>query len=207
MYYMKRKVLTFSVPPEVQDKLARTIKQRHQSRSEFLRSLIENQQSSAPTSEDLAALLSSYWKLRSESGLKVIMVGLAILKRPDGKILIGQLKDPDPYANNLSWSFPSGHLESLDFERDMRTGIKQRTGIDAKVENIIAARIFPDVTLSQTQIVALYFAASSSQLKVAPADQYYAKLKWVRPMEVFKHFTSSTSDEVTRYLSMLENSI
>lgn len=205
----KSKVVSFSLPPELVRRMEALSKQKHQSRSEFLRELLNVYEgtvtsgSSENREADLAQLIKSYWELKSQADLEVIVTGLGIVTNRQGKVLIGALKSPDLYVKNLTWSFPGGRLTSLDFARDVKQKIEERTGVNVEVKNLITSRVFPDNSLDNVQIITLYFHAVASGDSVKPTDPY-KYLKWVKPMNVFKYFTSSTSDEVTKFLLTLQ---
>jgi len=210
----KSKVVGFSLPPEIHQRLERTIKQKHKTRSEFFRGIIDLyfqslQPPAAPASTelketDLAKILESYWLLKSQSKTKIIVIGLAIITNYKNKVLIGARKAKDPWVENLTWVFPGGKLDSFDFEKGIKKEAKQETNLKIEVKNLIAARIHPDSGFKPVQIIALYFhCATIGNQKLKPGGDL-AKLKWVKPTEVFKYFTTSTCDEVTKFLVTIE---
>jgi ADP-ribose pyrophosphatase YjhB (NUDIX family)/predicted DNA-binding protein len=213
----KTRVVGFSIPPEIDNKLERFIKSKHKTRSEFIREMIDvyfnsiNTKSEAPsepkmelTEGDLAKVLKSYWLLRSQAPLKVITIGLAIIVNKDNNVLIGARKAKDKWVDNLTWVFPGGNLDSLDFSKDVQSEVKQETGLEVKVNSLVASRIHPDSGFKSLQINALYFYCSPiSDKKLRPGGDLKS-LKWVEPTDVFKYFTTSTCDEVTKFLTTLE---
>lgn len=213
----KTRVVGFSIPPEIDNKLERFIKSKHKTRSEFIREMIDvyfnsiNTKSEAPsepkmelTEGDLAKVLKSYWLLRSQAPLKVITIGLAIIVNKDNNVLIGARKAKDKWVDNLTWVFPGGNLDSLDFSKDVQNEVKQETGLEVKVNSLVASRIHPDSGFKSLQINALYFYCSPiSDKKLRPGGDLKS-LKWVEPTDVFKYFTTSTCDEVTKFLTTLE---
>lgn len=209
----KTKIIGFSLPPELHQLLEKTVKARHKTKSEFFREMIDvyfqtvNQPSSQPLKleeTDLAKILKTYWLLRGQTKLKTIIVGLAIIVNKDGKVLIGARKGKDPYVEGLTWVFPGGHLDSLNFEKEVRDEVKQETGLEITVRSLITARIHPDVGYKPIQIVALYFHCTPIGKKTARAGGEIKEVKWVRPTEVFKYFTTSTCDAVTQFLTTIE---
>jgi len=213
----KTKVVGFSVPPELYKKFNATIKKKHKTKSEFFREVLDvyfkTLDSVVPKEKvdfeekDLAKVLKAYWGLRASSDTKTIIIGLGIVVK-DGKILIGGRKEKDKWVENLSWVFPGGKMSSLNFEEEIINEVKEETSLDVKVDNLVAARIHPDSGFKLVQIVALYFSCSpvSEQQKAKPKGDL-SELKWVKPTEVFKHFTTSTCDEVTRFLVTLEKAV
>ncbi|MBW3538243.1 hypothetical protein KY386_01990 [Candidatus Parcubacteria bacterium] len=211
------KVVGFSLPPEIHAKIESFIKSKHKTRSEFFRELIDlyfttaqqmtNQEPSGELDlrqPDLAKILRSYWLAKSQSNLKIIITGLAIIGNSQNQVLIASRKHPDEIIENLTWSFPGGRLTTLEFATELKQRVKEATNLDVSVNNLIAARVFPDSTLHDVQVITLYFdcrAQSGYRLRQA---RDYDDLKWVKPLDVFRYFTSSTSDEVARFLAMLQ---
>lgn len=210
----KTKIIGFSVPPELNSKFNQAIKNNHKTKSEFFRemmdsyfNLTENMARSSLDSDcnetDLARILKSYWNIRSNKKIKTIIIGLGIISH-QGKVLIGGRKNKDPWVENLSWVFPGGKMESLDFEQELHQAIIEETNIDIKISNLIAARIHPDSGFKEIQIVALYFSCQALKVSQMKPGGELKNLKWVKPTDVFRYFTTSTCDEVTKYLVMLE---
>jgi hypothetical protein len=54
-------------------------------------------------------------------------------------------------------------------------------------------------------VIALYFFGTVRGKQIAIARQPYKEIRWVEPLEVFRYFTSSTTDEVTRFLTSLQS--
>lgn len=214
----KTRVVGFSIPPEIDNKLEKFIKSKHKTRSEFIREMIDVYFESIERSKgtevkgigldlsenDLAKILKTYWTLRSQLPLKVLTIGLAIIVNRDGKVLIGARKAKDKWVENLTWVFPGGNLETLDFSEGLRKEVKEETGFDVEVKSLVASRIHPDSGFKSLQINALYFYCSPvGKEKLRPGGDLKS-LKWVDPTDVFKYFTTSTCDEVTKFLTTLQ---
>ncbi len=213
------KIIGFSMPPEVYQEFESLTKSRHKNKSEFFRELIDvyfstikkiqkepnNSTDGAVLPSGLAKILQSYWNLKSQSPLKIIVIGLGIIVNRQGKVLIGARKGKDPWVKNLTWVFPGGGLESLNFDKELKREIKEEANLDVNVKTLITTRTHPDGSLGNVQIVALYFycVPADKKQKPRPADGL-TQLKWVNPSEVFKYFTTSTSDEVTKFLISIE---
>ena len=215
----KTRVVGFSLPPETHNKVEKLIKSEHKTRSEFFRGFIDlytkqlakdksgsqGFETYAPTERDLATILKSYWQLRSQSKLEIIPIGLAMIINKRGQILIGARRAKDKWVENLTWVFPGGKLNSLDFENELKSRVREEVGGDVKVKTLVSARIHPDAGFKDVQIVALYFFCEPLFTHSSPkADRDLSELKWVRPGEVYKYFTTSTNDDVTRFLMSIE---
>ena len=132
---------------------------------------------------------------------KVIVVGLGIITK-EGKVLIGQRKDPDPYVKELTWVFPGGQFESLNFEKELIRRLKGETGLDVYINQLVHARLIPDSPEKKVKIIALYYHCLPTSDK-EKAGGSLEKLEWVPAMKVFHYFTTSTADEVVSFLGTL----
>ena len=213
----KSRVVGFSIPPEIDNILEKFIKSKHKTRSEFIREMIDvyfNSINTKPDSHsetgvdlaerDLARILKSYWILKSEIPLKILTIGLAIVVNKEGKVLIGARKLKDKWVENLTWVFPGGNIDSLDFSKDVQNEVRQETGLEVKVNSLVASRVHPDSGFKSTQINALYFFCTPVKEKKLKPGGDLKSLKWVFPTDVFKYFTTSTCDEVTKFLTTIQ---
>ncbi len=210
------KIVGFSVPPEIYKDLEELTHSKHQTRSEFIREMIEVYKRSGEKMlqdgskldqgiPNLAQILKTYWLIRAQSPIKIITIGLGIITNKTGQVLIGGRRGKDPFIKNLSWVFPGGEMESLDFESEVKREVKEETGLEVEVNSLITARLHPDASYKRVQIVALYFhcRVRGNEDKGRPAGDLF-EIKWVNPTDVFKYFTTSTSDELTRFLVAIE---
>lgn len=204
---MSRKVITFSLPEAEEAKLQDLLGKNGLTRSQFLRQLLDSYASvsrggDAPK-KDLAQLLRSYWDIKASTAADIKIIGLAIVRNRDNQVLIVS-RQPDATIEGLTWAFPGSGMNSLDFSSELRRSIHERTNQEVVVGGLMAARIIPDATLNEEQIIALYFDCISQGGDVSISSPY-TDYKWVNPLDVFRHFTTSTSDEVTKYLSSLQH--
>jgi len=130
----KTKIIGFSIPPALHKKFEAVVRKRHKTKSEFFREILESyfktstsslSQKGKSDSEEanLAKTLKAYWELRSSDNLKTIIIGLGIVEE-NGKVLIGARKDKDLWVENLTWVFPGGRMNSLDFEEEIKKQVK-----------------------------------------------------------------------------------
>jgi len=172
-------------------------------RSETIGKVITEYLGNGAKEADLSVILKCYWDVRGRTKQEVVLAAVGIVEQ-NGKVLIGTRKGRDPYVKELTWVFPGGRLESLDFEKDVAREVREETGLTVKVKSLVSARVHPDSGYKPVQIVLLYFhcvpvgghLGGNGELK---------QLKWVNPMQVFAYFTTSVSDEITRFLATLEN--
>ena len=205
----KTKIVGFSLPPQINNEVEEYLKKTHKTRSEFFREMIYSffsGNTNIPTEKDLAMILKSYWDIKSSTKLEVIPIVLAIITDPDGNIVIGGRKEKDKWIENLSWVFPGGKLETFDMEAEVKRIVKEETHLDIKVKQLVASRIHPDSGFKNVQIVALYFHCTVNNIKNTKPGGSLDCLEWVKPLNVFKYFTTSTCDEVTKFLTMIQKS-
>jgi ADP-ribose pyrophosphatase YjhB (NUDIX family) len=205
------KIVGLSLPPEIHEKIESLAKSKHKTRSELYREMIdlyfkESNIPLEPTEYNLANILKSYWLLKSQSKLTVLTVGLGVIINEQGKVLIGARKTKDKWVEELTWVFPGGKMESLDFEKSLAERIKEETNLNVKINSLIASRIHPDAGFKDVQIVALYFHCTPQSKKTFKPGGDLKQLKWTNPTEIFRYFTTSTCDDVTKFLYTIQKS-
>ncbi|MFA6005538.1 MAG: hypothetical protein WC775_03585 [Patescibacteria group bacterium] len=204
----KTSLLGFSIPPELKERFEKIATAKHMTKSEMFRHLLEENNKNAtsvikPTEKNLATILKSYWDVKSTAEQQTLVIGLAIIVE-NGKVLIGARKKKDAWVDNLSWVFPGGKFETLNFEEELRGKVKKETAMEVEVKSLVSARIHPDSGLKPIQIIALYFYCIPKITSQSKPKGGLAKLKWVNPLDVFRYFTTSTNDEVTKFLATIE---
>jgi len=210
----KTKVMGFSLPPEIYQKIENLLKTSHKTKSEFMRQVIESylsvaQKTLVPSPKnkleidqnDANKILKLYYQLIGSHKKDTIVVGLGIIAK-QGKVLIGQRKEEDPYVRELTWVFPGGKFESLDFERELVRTIKEETKLDVYVNQLVHARLIPDSPEKKVKIIALYYHCTPVS-GTEQAGEDLKRLEWVEPMKIFHFFTTSTADEVVSFLGTI----
>jgi len=210
----KTKIMGFSLPPETYQQIENLLKKTHKTRSEFMRQVISSyleiskktileapKAEVAISPEDINKILKFYYQIIGNNKKKVLVIGLGIISK-DGQVLIGQRKEKDPYIKELSWVFPGGKFESLDFEAELTKTIKEETGLNIYLQQLIHARLIPDSPEKKVKIVALYYHCTPVSGK-QQAGGDLKKLEWVPAMKIFHYFTTSTADEVVSFLGTL----
>ena len=199
------RIVGFSLPPEISEKLENHAKTTHKTRSELLREMIEgyfNRQSTEssplPTNTtSTEALLSLSNQTDSD---ETTFIGLVLLRHPIRRqILICQRTQSDEKVKNLSWSFPGATIESLHVKNTLSNQLIQRIGIKPLQLRAIAARKIPDSPT--VEIVAVYFAAKAEITDIKLDKNKYQNYKWIEPTEIYKYFTTSVSDDITTFLN------
>ncbi len=125
---------------------------------------------------------------------------LAIVYNPKTKkVLIGKRKN-DPYLKNLSWCFPGGspaYKEDLGFY--LKHEVKIKTGLGVDIKKIVFAKTYPE----KREFLSIYYLCEVLSGKET-ASEKFVELKWVKPSEVKKYFTTSLHPRLLEYLKSLE---
>jgi len=131
--------------------------------------------------------------------MDVLTVGLGIVHK-NGNVLIGCRKEKDEFVEHLTWVFPGGKLESLDFEKEIKKIVKEETNLDIDANRIVAARRMPE---SNINAILIYFDCIGEGIERAGGD--LKELKWVPATSVCKYFTTSVMNEVMIFLKEIED--
>ncbi len=134
-----------------------------------------------------------------ERGVFLVNV-LGIVYNPKTKkILIGKRVD-DPYLKNLSWCFPGGRpCYKEDLEKCLKHEIKIKTGLSVKVKNVVFAKTYPE----KREFLSIYYLCEIAGGK-EKAGEKFIEIKWIRPTEVKKYFTTSLHPKLFNFLKTLE---
>ncbi len=125
---------------------------------------------------------------------------LGIIYNPKTKqILIGR-RENDPYIKELTWVFPGGrpaYKEELDYY--LKYEIQRKTGINIKVKTVVFAKTYPE----KREFLSIYYLCEpiGGQKK---AGEKFIEMKWVKPSEVKKYFTTSLHPALLKYLKSLD---
>lgn len=128
----------------------------------------------------------------------VILLGI-IFDPKTKKILIGKRRK-DAYLAKLSWSFPGGRLNHReDVEKALKERIKEKTGL--RIENL--GSVFSKVYPEKKEFLSIYFLCEVISGKEKTGKDFL-ELKWVRPEEIEKHFTTSFHPHLKEYILNLK---
>ena len=128
----------------------------------------------------------------------VILLGI-VFDPKRKKILIGR-RENDPYLKKLGWVFPGGRLnKGEDVEGALKRRIKETTGL--KVENL--GSVFSKTYPEKKEFFSVYFLCEVVGGK-EKASGKITELKWVRPEEIEKHFTTSFHPHLKEYIMNLK---
>lgn len=129
----------------------------------------------------------------------VVLLGI-IFDPQKRKIVIGKREKKDPHIKELSWLFPGGRaFNGEELEKTLKEKIKEKTGL--KVENLgsIFARIPPE----KKNLLLIYYLCEVIGGKEKPGRKF-SELKWVKPEELEKHFTTSFHPHLKEYIMNLK---
>ncbi len=210
---MKRKSLitAISFPKETGLILDKLQNKFHKNRSELLREMINYYVESSVNNKnikqnqeyiddsDANKVLKLYYKLISVTKSKpTIVVAVGIVNKKN-KVIIGLRKKNDRFVKDLHWTFPSGKIESLNFENEIVKIVERETSLKIKVVQLVHARVFPDSPQKSIRIVVLYYHCKIKSGRQKPGGDF-KEIKWVPAAEVHRYFTTSVSDEITAFL-------
>lgn len=124
----------------------------------------------------------------------VVSLGI-IFDTKTRKILIAR-RDGDPNIKKLRWGFPGGRPKyGKDLERDLERVINARTGL--RVKNLGA--VFSRVLEENKKILLIYYLCEVVGGKEKSGGDF-VELKWVKPKDLQKYFTTSFDKRLKEYL-------
>ncbi len=131
---------------------------------------------------------------RKINNFQVIVLGV-IFDPKERKILIGR-RENDPIMPSLTWRFMGGGLTSDgEMNKTLKDKIKEQTGLEVKNLGAIFAKTYEE----KRDILAVYFLCEAVGGKVKKGGKM-KELKWVKPVDIEKHFTTSFHPRLKEYL-------
>jgi len=125
---------------------------------------------------------------------------LGILYNPETKMILIGRRENDPNIRELSWTFPGGRPSyKNDLEDCLKREIKIKTGIDVDTKQIIFAKTYPE----KREFLAIYYLCEPKS-GLEQAGGKFVELKWIKPTEVKRYFTTSLHPALFEYLKSLE---
>lgn len=111
------------------------------------------------------------------------------------QILIGKW-EKDLYINKLTWVFPGGrpsYEEDLEFYP--KKEIKIKTGLDIVIKKVVFAKTYPE----KREFLSIYYLCEVVGGK-EQAGEKFIEIKWIKPKDVKKYFTTSLHPKLLEYL-------
>lgn len=128
----------------------------------------------------------------------VVSLGI-IFNAKTRKILIAR-RDGDPHIKKLRWSFPGGRPKyGKDLEKNLEKIIKKRTGLIVKNLGAVFSRFLKE----NKKILLIYYLCEVVGGK-EKAGGDFVELKWVKPKDLQKHFTTSFDRRLKEYIFNLK---
>lgn len=124
---------------------------------------------------------------------------LGIVYNPKTKLILIGKRENDLYIKELSWTFPGGrpaYEEDLEFY--LKHEIKIKTGLDVNIKKIVFAKTYPE----NREFLSIYYLCEIAGGKEKPGEKFI-ELKWIKPSEIKKYFTTSLHPFLLRYLKDL----
>jgi len=129
---------------------------------------------------------------------KVVMLGI-IFDPKEKKILIGR-RENDPHIKNLSWVFPGGKLKHNETaEQNIIREIKEETGLTVEDLGTVFSKIPPE----DNSLLLIYHLCEATGGNEKPAGDL-KELKWVKPEDLEKHFTTDFPPILKEYILNLK---
>lgn len=134
-----------------------------------------------------------------DKGVFLVNVLGIIYNSKTKKILIGR-RENDPYIKELSWCFPGGRPGyKEDLELYLKHEIKIKTGLDVSIKKIVFAKTYPE----KREFLSIYYYCEVIGGK-EKAGEDFKEIKWIKPTDVKKYFTTSLHPNLLDYLKTLE---
>jgi len=133
-----------------------------------------------------------------QNQFEIVLLGI-VYDTEKKKVLIGR-RENDPEIENLTWCFPGGQLsKDKELEKTLKEKIKEKTGL--KIENLgaVFAKTYPE----KKELVAIYYLCEAVGGKEKAGDDF-KELKWVKPEELEKYFTTSFHPQLREYILNLK---
>ena len=137
------------------------------------------------------------WNIKDKGSFFINVLGI-VFDTKTRKILIGR-RENDPNIKDLTWSFPGGSpAHDVDLEIGVEILVRKKTGLKVKNLGCVFARIYKE----NNKHLLIYYLCEVVGGKENPIDDLL-ELKWVRPDELEKHFTTSFDKRLKEYIMNL----
>ena len=125
---------------------------------------------------------------------------LGIVYHPKNKkILIGR-REKDTYIKKLTWCFPGGRPSyDKSLEESLKRKIRTMTGLNVDIKKIIFAKTYPE----KREFLSIYYHCEVIS-GTEKAGELFKEIKWIKPNEVKKYFTTSIHPNILSYLTSLK---
>lgn len=129
-----------------------------------------------------------------------MVVLLGIIFDPEKRQILIMRREDDEYIKKLKWAFPGGRADSEDKLEDTLTRkVKEETGYNVEILGSVFARIPPE----KKDLVLVYYLCEVIGGEER-AGHGAEELKWVKPEELRKYFTTSFEPILEEYITNLK---
>lgn len=136
---------------------------------------------------------------KMKEGIFLVVVLGIIYDPKEKKILIGR-REKDPLVPKLSWVFPGGKLNHKETEEQiLKREIKEETGLKVANLGTVFSRIFKE----EKKIFLIYNLCEVIGGKEKLGGNL-KELKWVKPEELQRYFTTSFHPHLKEYIMNLK---
>jgi ADP-ribose pyrophosphatase YjhB (NUDIX family) len=134
----------------------------------------------------------------NENSFMVVLSGI-VFDTEKREILIIRRKE-DQYIRKLRWAFPGGRANSEEkLEESLTRKIKEKTGYNVEILGSVFSRIIPE----KKDLILIYYLCEVTGGRER-ADDDAEDLKWVKPEELRKYFTTSFEPVLEEYINNLK---
>lgn len=126
---------------------------------------------------------------------------LAIVYNPKTKMMLIGKREKDPYIRELGWGFPGGRpAYDEELEDYLKLEVKKKTNLDVSVKNIIFSKTYPE----DRRFLSIYYFVEAKNLGEEKPREKFTEIKWIRPSEIKKYFTTSIHPKLMKILNELK---
>ncbi len=134
------------------------------------------------------------WNKLKKGVFLVVTLGV-IFDPKNRKILIGK-RERDRYIKKLGWCFPGGKPKyGEDLEKSLEKIITEKTGLKVKSLGPVFSRVLKE----NKKFLLIYYLCEVVSGKQTPRKDFL-ELKWVKPVDLQKHFTTSFDKRLKEYI-------
>ncbi len=132
-----------------------------------------------------------------ENSFMVVLLG--IIFDPEKRQILIIRRENDEYIKNLKWAFPGGRANSEErLEESLTRMIKEETGYHAEILGSVFSRVAPE----KKDLILIYYLCEVLEGN-EQANGDAKELKWVKPEELRKYFSTSFEPVLEEYINNL----
>lgn len=134
-----------------------------------------------------------------DDGMFVVRLLPVIFNTKTKKVLICR-KENFPYYEGLTWSFPGVlALPKDELEDVLKEGVLEQTNCKVESLGTIFAKTYPE----NRKVISIYYLCEIIEGEEKAGGEA-KELKWVKPEDIEKHFTTSFHPKLREYIMNLK---